>query len=139
MDRYQIAETSNGPWLELVVTNNPAHALQKARASFPDWNFIYVAKMRPIEGKDLLPEPEILIGELTERAITKYGSTTASQLMDEIDIYAMHSELCRAATGSLLDAETDILVPATIKRYGKNEQASAMDFMKAKPRLEDLM
>lgn len=139
MDRYQIAERPNGPWLELQVTNNPLHAAQQAWASFPDWDHIYIAKMRPIEGKDLMPEPEMLLGDIAERLITKYGSSVVSILTDEMDIYDLHRELCKAATGSLLDADVDVMVPDIVKRYSKHEQPSLADFVKPKPKLEDLL
>ena len=128
MDRYQIAEHPNGPWLELQVTNNPNHALQLARASFPDWDYVYVAKMRPVTGQDILPSEEILHGDIMEGVITKHGSQMADQLHDEIDMSRLWKDLCNATTGHLLDVESGAMVAGQIKRYGKNDSASPYHF-----------
>lgn len=129
MDRYQVAEKETGPWLEMVVTNRPEQALAKARASF-NWDTVWVAKMRPIMGEDLLPTPEVFWADVVEEMATKYGSTVA----DEVSMIAnanTYEYVALALTGALLDAEVEILVPMKTWRYKKDEAVKAIHFMGA--------
>lgn len=139
MDRYQIAETENGPWLEMVVTNNPSHALQHARGAFPEWEFIWVAKMRPIKGEDLLPSPEVMFGDMMEQVAQTLGNQVVDQLTDDLLPAYIGKRLVSELTGCLLDAETDVMVPDIKKRYGRDQFVTMADFVRGKPRLEDLL
>ena len=44
MERYQVADNPDGPWLELTVCDTPQKALTRARGAF-DWKVVWVAKM----------------------------------------------------------------------------------------------
>lgn len=140
MDRYQVAASPNGPWLELEITNNPAFALQKARASL-GWTVVWVAKMRPLRGEDLMPDPEMMFAEMMERMAEKHGSQVVDQLTDEIGstFYDIHGKLSHELTGCLLDAESEVMVPAIKKPYGKDQNVRPTDFLPPKPKLEDML
>jgi hypothetical protein len=142
MDRYQIAESPNGPWLELQVTNNPVHALAYARASFADWRVVWIARMRPIRGSDLLPTPEVMFGEMEEMISDRYGSAMADLLHDALNAEA-YRHIETALTGHLLDEEVDVLVPAIKKSYIKDQAVRPTDFIKEdskrRPSLEELL
>lgn len=140
MDRYQVAESDKGPWLELVVTNNPRQALAKARASF-GWKTVYVALMRPMRGKDLLPTPEVFWSDVSELVALRYGSTVIDELETSMSMDTL-DEVEVALTGMLLDCGVDILVPDIIRWYGPDKEVKATDFLRNrahKPTLEELM
>lgn len=140
MDRYQVSEGPNGPWLELEITNVPQAALTKARASF-GWKVVWVAKMRPLKGEDLMPDPEMFFAEMMERMADKHGGQVVDQLTDEIGstIYDIHHTLSHQLTGCLLDAESEVMVPAIKKPYGRDQSVRATDFLPPKPKLGDLL
>lgn len=140
MDRYQVASTPNGPWVELQVTNNPRHALEVARASF-DWSVVWVAKMKPLRGADVLPPPEAFWGEMEERISILYGAGMVEELAG-----VMNSEGYRlievALTGHFLDMEVEALVPDMKHPYGASQSVRANDFIgeeKRKPSLKELL
>ena len=139
MDRYQVAEKETGPWMELVVTNNPRQALAKARASF-GWKTVFVALMRPIRGKDLLPSPQIFWSDVAETVATRFGSQAVDELETLIH-YDSYDDVEIALTGILLDAEIDIQVPDIIRWYSKVQEVRPTDFLKEekKLKLEDLV
>ena len=137
MDRYQVADSPNGPWLELEVTNNPRYALDKARACF-GWPVVWVAKMRPIRGRDLLPSQEVMFGEMAEIISDRFGSGMTDQLQQVLnDLAYEHIEV--ALTGHLLDEEVDVLVPDIKKPYGRDQTIRANDFLRQKPKLKELL
>ena len=138
MDRYMVSDSPNGPWLEFAVTNMPHHALQTARGKM-DWPVVWVAKMRPITGSDLLPPAEVIQGDIMEKLATTQGTQVVTQLEDEINLSQLYDDLCNAATGHLLDIETDIMVPDIKKPYGSDQNVRHADFLPPKPRLEDLL
>lgn len=129
MERYQVADSSNGPWLELIETDNPSAelALSKARASFPGWNPVWVAKMRDIEGKDILPSREIFWADIKERLAIEYGN----QLVDEMEIVfnTMPFEaLEHAISMSIGYCGVDIQVPEIKKPYYGGQIVRRDDF-----------
>jgi len=136
MDRYQVSESANGPWIELVVTNNPAQALAKARASF-DWPIIWVAKMRPIMGVDLLPPSEVFWADTMERMAILYGNTTVDEL-EPLMSEQTFEYLSTALTGALLDAEVEILAPDVKRAYGADQAVKATDFLEDGPEIQKL-
>jgi hypothetical protein len=140
MDRYQVADSPHGPWIELEVTNNPNFALQKAVASF-DWKVVWVAKMVPIRGSDILPPQEVLWGEMLERISILNGSDVAEELREILDDTAFqHVEV--ALTGHLLDREVEVLVPSIKHAYGRLQTVRATDFTglpARKPSLKELL
>ena len=141
MDRYQVANSPRGPWLELQVTNNPAQALAYARASF-NWTVVWVARMRPIRGSDVLPTPQVMFGEMEEMISEGFGSDMADLLHDVLNAKA-YEHIETALTGHLLDEEVDVLVPAIKKPYGKDQAVRAIDFIeedpKHRPSLKELL
>lgn len=138
MDRFMISDSETGPWLELQITNNPAHALQLGRGSF-NWPVVWVAKMRPIRGEDLMPSEEVFQGEIMERIADHHGGQAADQLNDEAVFEVMWIEACDAITGHLLDVECDVWVPEIKKPYGKDQGVRVTDFLKPKPKLEEML
>jgi hypothetical protein len=142
MDRYQIAEKPEGPWLELAATSDPVRALAFARASF-DWKVVWVAKMRLIEGADILPEREQFWADIKERLAILYGSV----LIDELEVMftTMPFEIMEVALDTSLDAyDIDVLIPEIKRPYGKDQNVRPADFKEAitpkkKPSLRELM
>ena len=150
MDRFQIAETENGPWLEFVVTNNPAQALAVGQARM-DWPVIWGAKMRPVTGEDILPPQELLFGDFEERAAILYGSAFADDLHKVLNTLAW-DRLASLLSGHLLDVEVDLMVPDIKRPYRRLQAVRPTDFIrdeegnlprlaktKSKPSLKDLM
>lgn len=138
MQRYQVSNSPDGPWLELIETGNPAHALEKARAVM-DWKVVWVARMRPLWGSDLLPSAEVLHGEVIERIMTRHGSQIADQLNTEVDWERLYVYLSDTATNHLIDVESECMVPDIKKPYGRDQAVRPNDFDQAKPKLADLM
>lgn len=138
MDRYMVSDKASGPWLEFVVTNVPQHALQVARAKM-GWNVVWVAKMRPIHGMDVLGSPEVMWGDIMERLTVQHGSSLATQFAEDADMAELYKHVCDAVTGHLLDVESEMMVPDIKKPYGRDQEVRMADFLKPKPKLEDLM
>lgn len=138
MDRYMVSDNANGPWLEFVVTNNPAQALQTARAKM-GWSIVWVAKMRPLHGIDVLGPPEMLWADIMERLTVQHGGSLATQFAEDADMAELYKHACDAVTGHLLDVESELMVPDIKKPYGADQGVRALDFVKPKPKLEDLM
>ena len=128
MDRYQVAESEHGPWMELVVTNNPRQALAKARASF-GWKTVFVALMRPIRGVDLLPSPAVFWSDVSELVAVRYGSSVIDELETSMSMDSF-DDVEVALTGMLLDCGVEILVPDKIRWYGPDQEVRAIDFVK---------
>jgi hypothetical protein len=140
MDRYQVAEKENGPWLELVMTNNPHQALAKARSCF-GWPTIWVAKMKILRGRDVLPPPEIFWADIMERASVLYGTEVADELSGKLNEVAFR-QIEMVLTGHFLDLNVDILIPDIKHPYGKDQAVKAIHFLEPtsrKPSLKDLM
>lgn len=131
MDRYQVANSPNGPWMEMVVANSPARALDNAQAMF-DWSVVWVAKMKPIRGEDILPPQEVFFGELEERISILYGSAMADSLHGVLTGRAYHL-IEMALSGHLLDEEVDLLVPDIKHPYGRDQAVRPNDFKSPGP------
>lgn len=138
MDRYMVSDSASGPWLEFVETNNPQHALTTARAKM-GWKLIWVAKMRPMDGIDVLGSPEMLWADIMERLTIQHGGSLAAQFAEDADMATLYKHACDAVTGHLLDVESELMVPAIKKPYGADQNVRATDFMNQKPKLEDLI
>lgn len=126
-DKYMVSNSASGPWLELIATNNPQTALDNARAKM-DWKVIWVAKMRPLKGEDIMPEPEMLWGEIMERLVTKHGSTAANSFAEDAKKDKLCKELIDAATKHMRDVESTAMVPAIKRPYGANQNVRKPDF-----------
>jgi len=138
MDRYMVSDSPNGPWMEFSITNMPHAALTQARAKM-SWSVVWVAKMRPIMGEDLMPSAELMRGEIMERLATQHGGQVVTQLEEDIQMETLYIDICDAATGHLLDVETEVMVPEIKKAYGRDQSVRATDFLPPKLKIEDLL
>ena len=138
MDRYMVSDNANGPWLEFTVTNLPQRALEVARSKM-DWKIVWVAKMRPIMGIDVLGSPEVVWGDIMERLTVQFGGSLASQFAEDADMAEIYKHACDAVTGYLLDVESELMVPDIKKPYGVGQNTKMTDFMKTKPDLDGLI
>jgi len=129
MDRYQVSDRASGPWLEFVTTDRPQVALDTARNKM-GWNIIWVAKMRPLRGNDVLPEAAVFWGETMERLSVLFGNNLASQFAESVDQMDIHHRLAETVTRLLEDNHSDVWVPGIKKAYGLDQNVKPGDFDK---------
>jgi hypothetical protein len=68
---YGISDTHKGPWLGADTT--PSNALARGRAMWGNKR-VYVAEIQPIDYGEGLPSIAVLVGDVRETLVEKYGS-----------------------------------------------------------------
>jgi hypothetical protein len=125
VDRYQVATSPDGPWLELTVTDKPEQALIRAKASF-DWPVVWVAKMRPVDALDVLPPQEQFFAEARERLAVLHGSAVC----DQFEVLFRNNEFVPMvdAMNDAIRRLPEVLVPEIKQPYTRDQMVRPNDF-----------
>jgi hypothetical protein len=99
-----------------------------------DWPVIWLAKMRPLKGSDLLSSQQMFVGETLERVHDIFGREAAAALEESGTLVKLHAQLVEAADETFNDMRDRPLVPDVKRPYGKNARgARADDFVNEAP------
>lgn len=132
--KWAVSGSPNGPWLGLSDAEHPQQVLDKARASF-DWPVIWVAKMRPLDGSDIVPSPQVLWGDVEEWVVEHFGSSVAEELAGEFDLTDVHTLMEDAVTDYLVQKRIPVWVPSIKQPYSQHQNVRGDHFRKVKPSL----
>jgi hypothetical protein len=127
MDRFEISDKPNGPWLALYEYQTPQQALEAGKASF-QWPVVYVAKMRKIDPSDVMRRSFIM--DMTEDLTLRHGNALAEDIMNRL--LSSTDQIINSVWDAIEKAlEGDpIWVADMIHKYDKDQNVRPADFNK---------
>lgn len=128
---FGVSDRHTGPWLG--EDDTPAKALAKGRAMWGPEKKLYVAEIRLMEPSEALPPVEVLVSDMKEKLVEKYGSG-ADEIFDNKKVMialkvfweqAVRSEFDRVIDGV---ADMDFMVTTAPKLYSPGNEVKVGDF-----------
>ena len=129
MVTYGVSDKSTGPWLYEAAS--PDQALAKGRAMWGQVT-LFVAEVRVIKPSDGLPNAAVLVGDIRENLVEKYGSGADAMFDDRKVMISIEVafERLKHEFDTLVDGvyDIDFMVAGKIRSYTGIQTVKVGDF-----------
>ncbi len=131
MKQFGVSDKHTGPWLG--ESDKPDQALAKGRAMWGEKTMLYIAVLDVMNPADGLPSIEVLIGDVREALVEKYGSG-ADAIFDDKKVQAALADwweqVKQFGLATIIGevAAVDHMVASQIKVYSPGNEVKLADF-----------